>query len=80
MAYPLDDKLVVAISSRALFNLDEEHRVFQSEGLTAYKRFQREREEVPLEPGTGFHLVKGLLGINEKLKQRAVEVGHYFAK
>lgn len=74
MAYPLDDKLVVAISSRALFNLDDEHRVFQSEGLAAYKRVQREREDLPLEPGTGFHLVQGLLGINEKLNQRAVEV------
>jgi 5'-nucleotidase len=74
MAYPLKDKLVVAISSRALFNLDEEHKVFTSEGLAAYKQFQREREDSPLDPGTGFHLVKGLLAINQKLEQRAVEV------
>jgi len=74
LAYPLEDKLVVAISGRALFNLNEEHQVFQSEGLAAYKKFQRERENITLEPGTGFHLVKGLLAINKKLKQPAVEV------
>jgi hypothetical protein len=33
MPYQLDNKLVVAISSRALFDLTEEHEVFTSKGL-----------------------------------------------
>ena len=45
----LSDKLVIAISSRALFNLNESHRVFVEEGVDAYCRYQIDREEVVLE-------------------------------
>ncbi len=58
--------LVVAISSRALFNLDESHTVFENEGVEAYCRYQVEREEIPLEPGVAFSLVKKLLALNER--------------
>jgi 5'-nucleotidase len=60
-----DHHLVVAISSRALFNLDESHAVFENEGVEAYCRYQVEREEIPLEPGVAFSLVKKLLALNE---------------
>jgi 5'-nucleotidase len=56
--------LVVAISSRALFDLDESHAVFENEGVEAYCRYQIEREEIPLEPGVAFSLVKKLLALN----------------
>ncbi|WP_096084463.1 5'-nucleotidase [Agaribacterium haliotis] len=59
------EKLVVAISSRALFNLDDSHKVFEAEGLEAYSRYQIEHEEQLLEPGDAFHMVKKLLGIND---------------
>jgi len=74
MPYPLENKLVVGISGRALFDLSEEHEVFKKEGLGSYKKLQRERENDPLNPGTGFPLVRGLLGINKKLGEAAVEV------
>lgn len=57
-------KLVVAISSRALFNLDESHAVFENEGEEAYCRYQVEREDVPLAPGVAFNLVRKLLALN----------------
>lgn len=60
------EKLVVAISSRALFNLDESHAVFENEGVEAYCRYQVEREEIPLDPGVAFGLVKKLLALNER--------------
>lgn len=60
------EKLVVAISSRALFNLDESHAVFENEGVEAYCRYQVEREEIPLDPGVAFSLVKKLLALNER--------------
>lgn len=63
---PLQEKLVVAISSRALFNLDESHAVFENEGVEAYCRYQVEREEIPLESGVAFSLVKKLLALNER--------------
>lgn len=58
-------KLVVAISSRALFDLEESHRVFVDEGLEAYSRYQIEHEDDVLEPGVAFGLVKKLLRLNE---------------
>ncbi len=61
-------KLVIAISSRALFNLDESHKVFESEGLEAYSRYQIEREEEVLEPGDAFAMVKKLLNVNAMLE------------
>lgn len=59
-------QLVVAISSRALFDLDESHAIFESEGLEAYCRYQVEQEDVPLAPGVAFALVKKLLALNER--------------
>jgi len=65
MAVNLGDKLVVAISSRALFDLEESHRVFVEQGVEAYSRYQIEHEESPLAPGVAFSLVRKLLAINE---------------
>lgn len=61
----LNNKLVVAISSRALFDLDESHRVFEEEGVDAYCRYQIEHEEDVLEPGIAFPLAKKLLALND---------------
>ncbi|MFA0811489.1 5'-nucleotidase [Microbulbifer epialgicus] len=61
------DKLVIAISSRALFNLGESHRVFEEQGLQAFSRYQIERENDVLEKGDAFPLVEKLLKINELL-------------
>ena len=75
MSYSLDDKLVVGISSRALFDLEAEDAIYRSDGLSAYRAVQSERENKPLDPGTGFRLVRGLLAINVlKTSQRLVEV------
>jgi len=67
MAEKLDNKLVIAISSRALFNLDDSHEVYKREGLEAYSQYQVEREETPLEPGEAFPLVHKLLRLNQRL-------------
>ena len=57
--------LMVGISSRALFDLDASHRVFEDGGLEAYMDYQREREDEVLRPGVAFSLVKKLLALNE---------------
>ena len=59
-------KLVIAISSRALFNLDHSHQIFKEEGIEAYAKHQQENEDAVLEPGVGFTLVKKLLKLNSK--------------
>jgi 5'-nucleotidase len=58
-------KLVVAISSRALFDLEDSHDLFEREGLIAYQKFQRDREDEPLERGIAFPLVQKLLALNK---------------
>jgi 5'-nucleotidase len=71
----LDGQLVVAISSRALFDFEEENRVFE-EGMAqpqgeggqrdaAYMQLQLERLDVPAKPGVAFSLVKKLLAFND---------------
>lgn len=67
MAVKLDSKLVIAISSRALFNLDDSHEVYEKEGLEAYSKYQVEREDIPLEPGEAFPVVHKLLRLNKLL-------------
>lgn len=67
-------KLVVAISSRALFDLEESHRVFVEQGLEAYSRYQIEHEEDLLSPGVAFPLVKKLLRLNKQEQPKRVEV------
>lgn len=64
----LGDKLVIAISSRALFDLDESHAVYEQDGLEAYSRYQIEHEDEPLAPGEAFPMVNKLLRINTLLK------------
>lgn len=69
-----EQKLVVAISSRALFDLDDSHRIFEEEGREAYCRHQVEHEEEILQPGVAFPLAQKLLAINAALPQPLVEV------
>lgn len=58
------ETFVVAISSRALFDLEASHALFEREGLEAYARYQRANEDNILQPGIAFPLVKKLLALN----------------
>ena len=72
-AMSLDDKLVVAISSRALFDFEEENRVFESGDAAGYMRLQLQRLDQPAKPGIAFSLIRKLLAFNDTSSQR-VEV------
>ncbi|MFQ3322482.1 MAG: 5'-nucleotidase [Pseudomonadales bacterium] len=74
MAVNFENKLVIAISSRALFNLDESHHVYENQGLEAYRQYQIEHENDVLQPGEGFDFVTKLLNINQLLGNEKVEV------
>lgn len=75
MPVSLAEKLVIAISSRALFDLSDSHRVYEEEGLRAYSEYQITREEEPLQPGEAFPLVQKMLRINDRLGEgQGVEV------
>ena len=66
--------LTVAISSRALFDLDESNLVFEEHGLEAYRRYQIQREDEVLDPGDAYQFVKKLLNINSLTQYPRVEV------
>lgn len=73
---PLDfsEILVVGVSTRALFNLEIENKVFEDEGIEAFRQFQLKHENELLEAGTAFHLVKSLLDLNKIANKKIVEV------
>ena len=73
MPATLEGQLVVAISSRALFDFEEENRVFEAADDRAYMRLQLERLEQPAQPGVAFSLVNKLLAFNQDGQPR-VEV------
>jgi len=73
MPVTLDNKLVVAISSRALFNFEEENSLFECGDPQAYMRLQLERLDVAARPGIAFSLIRKLLAFNDTTSQH-VEV------
>ncbi len=73
MPYSVEGKLVVAISSRALFDFEDENRVFERDGEAAYIALQFARLDAPAREGVAFPLVKKLLAFNTPATQR-VEV------
>ena len=73
MPYSVEGKLVVAISSRALFDFEDENRVFERDGEDAYIALQFARLDMPAREGVAFPLVKKLLAFNTPQAQR-VEV------
>jgi 5'-nucleotidase len=73
MPASLEGQLVVAISSRALFDFEEENKVFEQGDDRAYMKLQLDRLEAPAKPGVAFSLVRKLLAFNNADAQR-VEV------
>jgi 5'-nucleotidase len=57
--------LTVAVTSRALFDLEESHALFESDGVAAYAEYQRQHEDDILGPGVAFPVVRKLLALNQ---------------
>ncbi len=74
MPYTLHDKLVIAISSRALFDLEEENAIFEKDGLQRYYDYQLKHIDKPIEKGSGFRFIQNLLAINKKFDNKLIEV------
>ncbi len=68
------DPLIVAISSRTLFDMEESHALFEREGIDAYADFQRTHEDDLLTPGIAFPLVRKLLALNHGAPPEAPRV------
>jgi 5'-nucleotidase len=65
LAFPIHEKLVVAVSSTALFDFEAEHAIYLSEGVESFRRFQRKNREVVPQPGAAFPFIRRLLHLNK---------------
>ncbi|KAL2082703.1 hypothetical protein ACEWY4_022521 [Coilia grayii] len=61
--------VTIAVSSRTLFNLSEERKLYEEEGLEKYVAYQVEHESEPLKPGAAFPFVKALMTVNSRLRE-----------
>jgi 5'-nucleotidase len=74
MPFPIEEKLVIAIASSALFDLRESDAVFRERGIEEYRRFQKEHENSVLRPGVAFPFINRLLSLNKANPDQPVEV------
>nr|XP_012997981.1 cytosolic 5'-nucleotidase 1A isoform X3 [Cavia porcellus] len=61
--------VTIAVSSRALFHMDEEQRIFTERGVEEYVRYQLQHENEPFSPGPAFPFVKALEAVNQRLRE-----------
>jgi 5'-nucleotidase len=66
--------LTVAVSSRALFNLEDGNTIFHTQGVAAFDAYMRENESKALRPGVAFSVVKKLLALNTPGQRDRVDV------
>ncbi|XP_075840128.1 cytosolic 5'-nucleotidase 1B isoform X7 [Microtus pennsylvanicus] len=60
--------ITIAVSSRALFNMVDDRRIYEEEGLEKYMEYQLTNENVILTPGPAFRFVKALQHVNSRLR------------
>ncbi|XP_028997558.1 cytosolic 5'-nucleotidase 1A-like [Betta splendens] len=61
--------VTIAVSSRALFNMVAERKIFQEDGMETYVAHQQEHESEPLKEGVAFPFVKALMNVNARLRK-----------
>jgi|SRR5690554_717129 len=75
MPYPIEQKLVIAVASSALFDLAESDRVFREQGEKAYQQYQEANVDIPLRKGVAFPFVRRFLSVNQRFPEQCpVEV------
>jgi 5'-nucleotidase len=76
LAYNLQNTLVIGISATALFDLSDAHKLYTKEfennpdtAIDNYRDYMLKSEEILLNKGVGFPLVKALLDLNRYQKE-----------
>ena len=70
MTHDLSTKLVIAVSSRTLFDLNESHHIYENEGVDAYAKYQIDHENITLQPGSAFGFVNKMLKLRDPHTQQ----------
>ena len=65
MPYDISNKLKIAVTTRALFKLEDENRIYEEQGTEVYEKYQISKEKDILEKGAAYSLIKALLSIND---------------
>ncbi|GAF62264.1 5'-nucleotidase [Psychrobacter sp. JCM 18903] len=74
MAYDLTNRLVIGLSSSALFDLHESDEIFREQGEQEYRKYQREKQDIPLTTGVAYPFIRRLLKLNQISDEPIVEV------
>lgn len=74
MAYSIEDKLIIGITSSALFDLREANEIFITHGEKVYRDVQINNENEPFNPGVAFKFIEKLLSLNSVYDQPFIEV------
>lgn len=74
MAYSIENKLVVGVSSSAMFQMEKADKIFRKKGVKAYRKYQKANIAKPLEKGVAFPFIKRLLGLNAIFEDKPIEV------
>ncbi|XP_030262124.1 cytosolic 5'-nucleotidase 1A-like [Sparus aurata] len=61
--------VTIAVSSRTLFNMVAERKIYEEEGVEKYVAHQVEHESEPLKPGAAFPFVQALMNVNSRLRE-----------
>ena len=69
MPFPIENKLVIAVASSALFDFSESDCIFREKGETVYRAYQEENINMPFNKGVAFPFVRRLLSLNEAFPQ-----------
>lgn len=77
MPYDLSKPLIIGISSRALFNLEQENKIFEEQGVEAYEAYQVAHENEILQKGAAFQLIKAFLKLNKHRVRKTGGSDHY---
>lgn len=75
MGYPIERKLVIAVSSSALFDMKASDAIFRQDGEEEYKQYQSKHLNTPLDKGVAFPFIKRLLALNNSFpEEKPIEV------
>ena len=65
MPFPIDSKLVIAVASSALFQLEEADRIYKAKGVDEYRQYMRDHQDEPFAQGVAFPFVRRFLTLGE---------------
>ena len=75
MPYPIEKKLVIAVSTSALFDMEESDSIYRVKGIDAYRKYQERMINEPLGKGVAFPFIKRILNLNNSFPEdKPIEV------